>query len=566
MSVAHQPGDAPLTPADQPARLSAARPAATRRLAGLAVISLAASAAAMVAIGLAGPSLAVPHFTASHPWPPYFGSAHLPDVAATALAYVALGLGGLGLTAGLVAVRRGWRPRPRPLIIGSLLAVVALTLLPPVGSTDMLDYAIYGRIAALGHSPYLMTPAQLAKTGDPVARFDPPAWRHAPSVYGPLGTLSEQFAAGLAGPSAARTIFWLKLLNALAFLAVALALDWLLAADPAARARALLLWAANPLMWWAILGGGHIDGLAAAAGFLGLLCLRRLGVGRGLAAGLLIGAAIAVKAPFAIFLLGPLWAAWRSPRTLAAVALGTAAVVLPSYLLTGWAAVRAVVSRAGGVSDGYQPWQLLTRLLPHAGHTAAFTNTLALGGSIVLAAILLWRLKPGSLDVAGMPYVQPVLAVSLAWLICSPQQRPWFDAMIFPLVAVLPATRLDWVVVLRAFAATVAQLPGVTFGVKVHPHALSVFLIRIISHGVVPVTLALTAVALLWLCVTQRWTAGGPGQAPAGASDGADSWARTGETLNTQAATNPITSATSTPRLAKAQAPVLPPSPKGPSK
>ncbi len=564
MSVAHQPGDAPLTPAAQPAHPPAA-PAAARRLGALAVISIAGSGVLMVATGLAGQSLAVPRFTASLPWPPYSGSAHLSDVAATALTYVATGLGGLGLVAGLLAVRRGWRPRPRRLIIGSLLAVVTLTLLPPVGSTDMLDYAIYGRIAALGHNPYLMTPAQLARTGDPVARFDPPAWRDAPSVYGPLGTLSEQFASGLAGPSTARTIFWLKLLNALAFLAVALALDWLLGADPAARARALLLWTANPLMWWAVLAGGHIDALAAAAGFLGLLCLRRLGVGRGLAAGLLIGAATAVKAPFAIFLLGPLWAAWRSPRTLAAVGLGTVAVVLPSYLLTGRAAASAVVSRAGGVTDGYQPWQLLTRVL-NLNHPQAFTNELALGASVVLAAIFLWRLKPGSLSLAGMPYVQPVLAVSLAWLICSPQQRPWFDAMIFPLVAVLPATRLDWLVVLRAFIATVAQLPGVTYDVKVHPHLLGVFLIRIISHSVVPLALAAVAAGLLWLCVTQRWTAAGPGQAPAGASEGADSWARTGETLNAQAATNPTTSATSTPRLANVQAPVLPPSPNGPSK
>lgn len=67
-------------------------------------------------------------------------------------------------------MQRGWRPRPRNLIIGSILAVVALTLVPPIGSTDMLDYAVYGRIAGLGHSPYRMTPAELAVM--PATRLD----------------------------------------------------------------------------------------------------------------------------------------------------------------------------------------------------------------------------------------------------------------------------------------------------------------------------------------------------------------------------------------------------------
>jgi len=54
--------------------------------------------------------------------------------------------------------------------------------------------------------------------------------------------------------------------NALAFLAVALALDWMFRRDSAGRARAHLLWSVNPLMLFAVVAGGHIDGLAAALG------------------------------------------------------------------------------------------------------------------------------------------------------------------------------------------------------------------------------------------------------------------------------------------------------------
>ena len=40
-------------------------------------------------------------------------------------------------------------------MIAALTAVAVLVVLPPVGSTDALDYAVYGHIAALGHSPYV---------------------------------------------------------------------------------------------------------------------------------------------------------------------------------------------------------------------------------------------------------------------------------------------------------------------------------------------------------------------------------------------------------------------------
>jgi hypothetical protein len=491
MRLAHQPGHADLSPA-------------TRGLAWTAAGSLVVSVGLMMVVGLIGPSVTVPKLASASPWPPYFTSGHPSHVAVTTLDWLAVGLGGLSLAAALLAARRGWRPSPQRLIIGCLLGVIALMLVPPLGSTDMLDYAIYGRIAALGHSPYVMTPAQLTAAGDPVGRFSPPAWQDMHSVYGPLGTFSQRAASLLAGPSTAKTIFWLKVENALAFLAVALALDRLFRSDRAARTRAHLLWSVNPLMLWAIIGGGHIDGLAAAAGFLGLRCLRRLSPARGLAAGLLIGAAIAIKAPFVFFLLGPAWVARRSPRTLAAVALGAVAVVVPCYLLAGRAAVTGVISRASGVPVPYQPWQLLTRALA-VHHTTNFSNAVALCAFAVLAPVLLWRLPSGPAD---LPFARPVLAVSLAWLICTPQQRPWYDAMIFPLLALMPATRLDWIVVVRAVATAAGELPGVAFYRGLHPHWLG-SAVYLTTREVVPITLVAVAAALVWLCVTGRWVPGG---------------------------------------------------------
>jgi hypothetical protein len=524
MRLTHRAGNAHPLRVIRPraTRPPAALVPAAQRPARVAAVSLVASVGLMIAVGLSGPSVSVPEFTSAFPWPPYFDAFRLSDVAVTGLAWLATVIGGLGLVAGLLAVRRGWRPGPRPLLTGCLLAVAALTLMPPLGSTDMLDYAIYGRIAAIGHSPYVMTPRQLTASGDPVGRFSPPAWRRAHSVYGPLGTLSEKAASRLAGPSTAKTIFWLKVQNALAFLAVALALDWLLRRDPAAWVRAHLLWSVNPLMLWAIIGGGHIDGLAAGAGVLGLLAARRVSPVRGLVAGLLIGAAIAVKAPFALFLLGPAWAARRSPRTLAATALGAAVVTAASYLLAGRGALTAVLSRAAGSPDLYQPWQLLAGAL--GVHPATgFMNVAGLCATAVLAPVLLWRLppgpsarlgppersgRPGSAGWCGLPFIRPVLAVSLAWLICSPQQRPWFDAMIFPLLALMPVTRLDWLVAARAVIGSLGELPGLGYSAALHP-ALLRALVNVVVHDVVPVALVVVIGALVWLCVTRRWRPGG---------------------------------------------------------
>ena len=51
------------------------------------------------------------------------------------------------------------------------------------------------------------------------------------------------------------------------------------------------------------------------------------------------------------------------------------------------------------------------------------------------------------------------LGVALAFLIASPQRTPWYDVMIYPLLALMPATRLDWIVVARSVAGAVGSLP-----------------------------------------------------------------------------------------------------------
>ena len=233
----------------------------------------------MIVISAAGPSASVPYLVRPASGPPWWHSLHLTTTFVTVALWAAMVLGCAGVIAGLIAVARGARPPVRALITFAFLAVVVLTVLPAAGSTDSISYAASGRMAVTGHSPYVMTPLQLERSGDPVGRqipFSeiPSTWNNTVSVYGPVATGAEWVAAELGGTSLARIIFWLKLEEALAFGAVIVALDRMLSSDPALRLRAHLLWSVNPLLLWEIVAGGHVDGLAAVFGLLGVAALR----------------------------------------------------------------------------------------------------------------------------------------------------------------------------------------------------------------------------------------------------------------------------------------------------
>jgi len=400
-------------------------------LAGMIMIAVSAAGPSRAVVSAAGPAFGPPWSLMLHP------SAQL----VTAALWTATIAGGGGVMAGVAAVARGARLPVRALLAAAFMTAGILAVLPPAGSTDSLDYAAYGRIAQLGHSPYVMTPLELRRTGDPVGADAPRAWQHDRSWYGPLATAEEWAAAELSGPSALRITFWLKLWNALAFAAVALTLDRLLRSSPARRARAHLIWTANPLLLWGIVAGGHIDGLAAAAGFAGLIVLRPRepdgdfsGLGS-VAAGVLIGAAVDLKTTFILFALAAAWALRRRPAALLAAAAGGAAVLVPSYLVAGRPAVTAITAHVGQFTwDNF--YQLFSRPFGYA--VPPHLTALAGLAFVVLAVLLLRRLPAGPWS---LPAIQPAIALTIAWLLVWPFQRSWYAAMALCLLALYPGVQ-----------------------------------------------------------------------------------------------------------------------------
>ena len=508
------------------------------RLTGwLAAAAIAASTLIMIAISAAGPNVSVPAMPRPGGGPPWWHPLHLTATVVTVSLWTAMVLGCAGVIAGLVAVARGARPPVRPILVGAFLAVTMLTVLPPAGSTDTISYAASGRTAVIGHSPYVMTPRQLQQSGDPVgrqipSREIPSSWMNAVSVYGPVATAAEWTAAELGGTSLARITFWLKLEEAIAFGAVVLVLDRLLRADPEMRLRAHLLWSVNPLLLWEIVASGHIDGLAAAFGLLGIVALRvrtpaavrapagdgtpRPGIpalaspalaspalARAGLAGLLIGVATGLKVEYALLGLAVAWACRRSVTTLAAAAAGFAVVIGPAYLAAGTAAIRVLVTRSGGIT-----WDTMYQLFwrPVLGYTHFSVSSvpphLQLVAYLLFAGVALLALLRLPDRTPGLPAVAPALALSLAWLFVTPFQRPWYDVMAVSLLALYPASWLDWVVLIRLLAGATVYAQAVQGPAE--PHWLY-DLAQFNGTWLTPGVRLLAAVALVWFCVWGRW-------------------------------------------------------------
>jgi hypothetical protein len=510
-----------------------ASPGLTRLLGWLAAAAIAVSTLIIIAVSAAGPNVAVPVMRKPSVSPPWWHALHLTATFVTVSLWAAMVLGCAGVIAGLVAVARGARPPVRAVMAAAFLAVAVVTVLPSAGSTDAISYAANGRMAVIGHSPYVMTPLQLQRSGDPVGRqipFSeiPSTWLTTVSVYGPVATGAEWAAAELGGSSLARITFWLKLEEALAFGAVIVALDRMLRADPAQRLRAHLLWSVNPLLLWEIVASGHIDGLAALFGLLGVAALRlrpsqasssqasssqasgtpngdrrQIGLRDAALAGLAIGVATGIKAEYALFALAVAWACRRSLKPLAAAAAGFVLVVVPVYLAAGTPAIKVLITRSPGIT-----WDTMYQLFwrPVLGYTQFSVTSvpphLELVAYLLFAAVAVLAVLRLPDRLPDLPAVTPALALSLAWLFVTAFQRPWYDVMAISLLALYSASRLDWVVLIRLLAGATVYVQAVQSPVQ--PHWLA-DLGQFDGAWLTPGVRLLATVALVWLCISGRW-------------------------------------------------------------
>ena len=94
------------------------------------------------------------------------------------------------------------------------------------------------------------------------------------------------------------------------------------------------------------------------------------------------------------------------------------------------------------------------------------------------------------------------MALCAAWLFLWLYQLPWYDEMIICVLVLYPASRLDWLVLVRLAAGTIANMWGNSY--LQHSHLLLVtdhFVVWILA----PAVILAAAIALAALCVTGRW-------------------------------------------------------------
>jgi len=377
-----------------------------------------------------------------------------------------------------------WR---QPLIrLRTVLLVAALLLgmavaAPPRESQDVWAYAMYGRIQAVHHAnPYEEEPSRFRS--DPYLGRVFPAWRGRPALYGPLFTGLTAVVVETAGasPTSVRLAFQL-----LALFALLGCLPLVAARTGDARAVMFLAW--NPLITVDVVNGAHNDMLVGLFILAALLLVERR---RHALAGLILAAAVTVKAP-ALLPAGALalWA-WRSHGWRRGAALGLIAGGggLLGYLAAGKAALKSV-SGASHLVSPYSIWSL-PRML-HLVSSGSPSQGLPPVNQLLLTMAVPCAVGIGLfLAVAQLRRPTPVLAVAgaaVGYALAATYVVPWYFTWALPALALEWRRPMAWVAEIAAATLLMAYL---TTGSAFQPHG-------VVSLGDRQATL----VFLVWECL-----------------------------------------------------------------
>jgi hypothetical protein len=381
----------------------------------------------------------------------------------------------LGLAGMLWAHSQGWRPNPRHLLLASAAIVAVMVCLTPVGSSDTGSYAAYGRITALGGNPYITNPhAWLATHPGYFHYFHVVgwSWTKQPSVYGPIATVVQSFAAWIGGASVATTIWVLMILNGIVFIGVGVLL--LKTSDDPVRAT--LFWVANPVLIMQLVSGGHLDTLVAAAAICAIQVARRAsGLWGDALVGVMIGLACGVKANAVLVALGLAWPLlqrheWARTARIAAVALVTVGLEYIPYGLSGlkplFGGLKLVVLPS--------PWWLLQESATLLGVSKSTIETvisclwpIAL---IIVAQLIYKRISSDQPREVVAPF-----ALAFAWILVAPWVFAWYAALAWVALTQVPRNRMTrWLtivtVVLALWHSSGGQAPSHVMAAHVgHP-------------------------------------------------------------------------------------------------
>jgi hypothetical protein len=398
------------------------------------------------------------------------GAPGLSNLATGLVMYSGIVCCGLGLAGMLWANSQGWSPDPRRVFWVAAVAVAVVVNITPVGTSDPASYAAYGHIAAIGRNPYLYLPADLPGGSHNVytALVDR-RWQFTPSVYGPVATWTQLAAALIGGSRPWLTIWMLMIMTGLAFVAA----GYLLLRSAANPVRAGLIWVANPLLIYLLVMGAQLDAMVALAGIAAILMSRRgASAWQDLAVGVVVGVAGAIKVNAVFVGLGiavPLIRErdWAHLFRIGAVA---AVTTFGLYFFTyGLDALKGVFAASSRVISPSLWWlfQIVANLVypGHAGVKSALIGVLWPPLLLLLAWYLYNRLSP---DVPAV--LAATCALTFAWVLVAPWTLPWYTALAWVTLALLPRNSLTrWLTLATIVPALVRFSAGSPAGQPVAP-------------------------------------------------------------------------------------------------
>ena len=452
----------------------------------IALVLIGLSILLVLSVGSLGRSAAQARLPGGPAWlPPYsfaeFGwKVHPGAMTVTVLLMVAMALGSAGLLVGLGAIDRGWRPHTRRLGRAGILLTVLMIMVGPMGSTDLLMYAGYGRLAATGRNPYVHTVRELINSGDPVGlAANGIRWVDTTSVYGPISTGVQALASLIGRTSVHTTVFVIMVAGALAYVITGILLYRLADDDEVRRTRVALLWSINPVLLFIAVNSGHADtiGIVFAVAALSALSRSALSRRRLILTGVLLGAACAVKITFGIYVLALVIVLRRLPRRLAIILVSGLVLGGVSYAIVGPDAIRSTLLAGGNYASASPLRWPLYPISDLIGLRHGVTVIVVVGWLLMLVfGGLLYRLMPhpaqplspapdGALDagtddlVARM--VPVVTALGIGWVLTSAYALAWYDVIAWaPLTLLTGAWLVDRVLPIRTAVLVGAYLPG----------------------------------------------------------------------------------------------------------
>jgi alpha-1,6-mannosyltransferase len=383
--------------------------------------------------------------------------------------WAAILVGAVGLWVTMRALADGWKPKVRRIFgLGVVLSLLTITV-PPMTSADVLMYAAYGRLQAIGMSPYAITPAEVFRGQfDPVLKWVEFPWHDTPSVYGPITSWTQLLANRLGGENMHDIVFWLQLFSAVPFIIVGAGAVLLAHGDGRRQARAALLTVANPILIWAVVAGAHNEALSVMFAVAGMLFLRK----SPFVAGLGIGLAGCAKLSIGLWGLAMLWAYRREPKKALLLCLGTAIPMALAYVVWQPTAFFQVLRNGGYVSVGSwaHPFYQLFNLFLTPTNAKIVVGVFSYAGLVVIAWMLSrvvpWTAVPGlpkGADLRTDPLtiaLRTALVLSVAWLITSMYTLSWYDLIAWVPLAVLATNKLDRLMLIRAAPLSLAYVPG----------------------------------------------------------------------------------------------------------